>query len=191
MSKRLLVLGDKYARLICEHELFLEEFIADSSGCSRFRTDPYANIIRRFEFLDGPWWFVYNSAVRAYTLRDLTFQEDIISAFEGVADVLQAGTATTFIFNLPDTEMDEALLWYPSPWVKSYEGELRRSSGKSRVSELELGRLAVLCEICKLFRTLRFRGCMAMQEPEISWPDLMDQKPTISMPVLARKRLGT
>lgn len=130
LSKRLLVLGHKYARLICEHELFLEEFIAGSSGCSHFRTNPYRSYIKRFEFLDRSWWYSYFDAVFYYTRRDLTFQEDIISAFEGVADVLQAGTATTFIFNLPDTEMDEALLWYPWPRDGRYEGELRRSSEK-------------------------------------------------------------
>lgn len=59
-----------------------------------------------------PLWS-YMSYVRMYTGRLLTKQRDVLAAFEGVAWLLGNYMRTPFIFGLPVSHFDLALLWDP------------------------------------------------------------------------------
>jgi hypothetical protein len=59
-----------------------------------------------------PLWS-YMSYVRMYTGRLLTKQRDVLAAFEGVAWLLGNYMRTPFIFGLPASHFDLALLWDP------------------------------------------------------------------------------
>ena len=53
----------------------------------------------------------YRILVREYTLRSLTYDEDILNAFEVVLDVIGQMMATTFLWALPRRTFDRMLMW--------------------------------------------------------------------------------
>ncbi|OWY55790.1 hypothetical protein AALT_g11147 [Alternaria alternata] len=55
----------------------------------------------------------YAEAVEEYSSRNISFHEDTVKAFAGVLSVLRTSFRGDFLFGLPDTELDQALLWQP------------------------------------------------------------------------------
>ena len=55
----------------------------------------------------------YAEAVEEYSSRDISFHEDTVKAFAGILSVLRTSFRGDFLFGLPDTELDQALLWQP------------------------------------------------------------------------------
>ncbi|KAK0709357.1 heterokaryon incompatibility protein-domain-containing protein [Lasiosphaeria miniovina] len=69
-------------------------------------------------------WKAYSDAVAMYTRRKMTWQSDVLNAFQGVTDLLAQGVNTEFWHGLPEFAFDQALLWYPQEPLKrqSHEG---------------------------------------------------------------------
>lgn len=65
-----------------------------------------------------PIWNSYRRAVAEYTERTLSDESDMINAFQGVAKLLQPAFKGDFIFGLPETELDLALLWQPTSLIR-------------------------------------------------------------------------
>jgi hypothetical protein len=61
----------------------------------------------------------YALAVQHYTSRSLSYNTDILNAFTGIMNYLRPGFRGEFLFGLPSTELESALLWQP-------DGELMR-----------------------------------------------------------------
>lgn len=61
-----------------------------------------------------PIWNNYRRAVKKFTQRTFTFDEDVINAFQGIASLLQPAFRCDFLYGLPETELDVALLWQPA-----------------------------------------------------------------------------
>lgn len=53
----------------------------------------------------------YETLVELYTARKMTYQGDAVVALEGVLAVLRATMSTQFIFGIPESYFNEALLW--------------------------------------------------------------------------------
>ena len=65
-----------------------------------------------------PIWRSYQKAVAEYTKRSLSDDSDAVYAFQGIADLLQAAFKGDFLFGLPETELDIALLWQPASLIR-------------------------------------------------------------------------
>ena len=57
---------------------------------------------------------MYAKAVEKYTPRSLSFSSDALNAFSGVMNYLRPILRGGYAYGLPETELDEALLWQPS-----------------------------------------------------------------------------
>ncbi|MCJ1332685.1 hypothetical protein MMC10_009379 [Thelotrema lepadinum] len=55
---------------------------------------------------------LYNNSVETYSIRELTFHDDILNAFEGIASYLNQGFRGGFTFALPNFVLDLGLLWH-------------------------------------------------------------------------------
>ena len=65
-----------------------------------------------------PIWASYRKAVVEYTKRNLTNEFDALNAFQGIASLLQPAFKGDFLFGLPETELDVALLWQPDSHIR-------------------------------------------------------------------------
>ncbi|OCK81928.1 HET-domain-containing protein [Lepidopterella palustris CBS 459.81] len=52
-------------------------------------------------------------AVSFYSMRTLTYQKDGLNAFEGILNVMRLSFRRDFLYGLPSSELDIALLWRP------------------------------------------------------------------------------
>lgn len=68
----------------------------------------------------------YAEAVEEYSSRKISFQEDAVKAFAGVLSVLRTSFRGEFLYGLPDTELDQALLWQP-------KGDFWRRKGRDGI----------------------------------------------------------
>lgn len=53
----------------------------------------------------------YQDLVEMYTRRDLSFQSDILNAFAGLGNVIASQLGSKMLFGMPETHLQEALLW--------------------------------------------------------------------------------
>ena len=65
-----------------------------------------------------PIWNSYRRAVVEYTKRTLSYDSDVVNAFQGIASLLQPAFKGDFLFGLPETELDIALLWQPTSVIR-------------------------------------------------------------------------
>lgn len=63
-------------------------------------------------------WDVYVTAVKNYTLRNLTFDIDAVNAFLGMQGFIAKGVNSKFWYGIPEFAFDRALLWYPRGTVE-------------------------------------------------------------------------
>ena len=65
-----------------------------------------------------PIWDSYRRAVVQYTKRTLSNESDLLNAFQGIISLLQPAFKGDFLFGLPETELDTALLWQPTSLMR-------------------------------------------------------------------------
>ena len=65
-----------------------------------------------------PIWNNYRRAIKNFSKRRFTFDEDVVNAFEGIASLLQPAFRGNFVYGLPETELDLALLWQPASSIR-------------------------------------------------------------------------
>ena len=75
-----------------------------------------------------PIWNNYCRAVRKFSQRSFTFDADVVNAFEGITNLLQPAFQCDFLYGLPQTELDLALLWQP---VSTIRRRIDKSTGKA------------------------------------------------------------
>jgi len=77
-------------------------------------SDPFTSIfIRRMETPSWPDFSLYTDLICPYNGRELSHQEDGLSACLGVLNRLQPAYPDGFVFGLPRVYLDHALLWQP------------------------------------------------------------------------------
>ncbi|KAJ5097523.1 HET-domain-containing protein [Penicillium angulare] len=112
-SRRLLILNGT-ATFICENFESQEwQFIAHGHSRSSISQDiedkAYPGYIS-----DIPTWPSLKQlahVVMSYNKRNLTFNDDIVAAFSGIATIMQQAFYTGFHFGVPELFFDAALLW--------------------------------------------------------------------------------
>ena len=65
-----------------------------------------------------PIWNNYRRAVVEYTKRTTSDESDAVNAFQGIVSLLQPAFKGDFLFGLPETELDIALLWQPTSSIR-------------------------------------------------------------------------
>lgn len=74
----------------------------------------------------------YTQCVESYTMRDLTWQDDILVAFEGFSKMLETSLETNLLYGLPSCFLDMALLWEfkgePARKPGAYVGKMRQTT---------------------------------------------------------------
>ena len=106
LSKRCLIFGEHQVYFRCNRKEFKED-----SGLR----DVAQGFQRAFRIRGEkhPIWNSYRRAVKSFTKYNFSFEADVIHAFQGVASLLQPAFKGDFLFGLPETELDVALLWQP------------------------------------------------------------------------------
>lgn len=61
---------------------------------------------------------MYALAVEDYSARSLSFDSDALNAFAGIMDYLRPIMRSGYVYGLPESELDEALLWQPMGLMK-------------------------------------------------------------------------
>ena len=69
---------------------------------------------------------LYNNTIETYSCRTLTFQNDVLDAFEGIASYLNQGFRSGFTFGLPNAYLELGLLWFS---YRLADTELTRREG--------------------------------------------------------------
>jgi hypothetical protein len=112
LSRRLLIVSNHQIYFTCRHgHTFCEDTNFES-------TDKPATLGERDGHIYGMTgktnFEVYAGAIEGYTSRNITYHEDALKAFTGVLSYLKMAFRGSFLVGLPDTELDQALLWYPN-----------------------------------------------------------------------------
>ncbi|KAF2197965.1 HET-domain-containing protein [Delitschia confertaspora ATCC 74209] len=117
-SPRQLIFGDHVVHWRCDCAMWLEACDAESDKrLSRFemwaRDDP--RWIRQQEVIRRPFptLHTYGYIVEGFTKRYFTYAKDAIFGFAGIASILGQGFDGGFLYGLPETLFDVALLWQP------------------------------------------------------------------------------
>ncbi|KAI9797296.1 MAG: hypothetical protein M1835_001314 [Candelina submexicana] len=107
LSKRCLLFVNGRIYFQCRQTTYCEDIVGEQEeiGWSLDSTGMPSRIFR------GPPSLQYISAVELYTQRKLTLESDILRAFKGVANVLERHMKTSFLYGLPESMLDYALLW--------------------------------------------------------------------------------
>lgn len=111
LSKRCLIFTDGRVYYQCRSTTMSEDIVEQRhAGWSIELVNAPLQILRDLR-TQAPQ--VYNDCVRLYTLRSLTHQKDVLSAFNGVNNLIGDTLETGFVFGLPSSHFDWALLWEP------------------------------------------------------------------------------
>ena len=111
LCKRHLIFCSTHVLFECNRTVFKED-----SGLRDHAT--FAGGAHRIRAERQPIWYSYRKAVVEYTKRNLSYESDALDAFQGVASLLQPAFKGDFLFGLPETELDIALLWQPDSHVR-------------------------------------------------------------------------
>ncbi|KAK3626290.1 hypothetical protein LTR56_019867 [Elasticomyces elasticus] len=126
LSRRKLFLTDAQYSFKCEHTDI--ELTEDAQGCVHRLSDDARGpdgkvVVRWFDRSTGdadvavPYrsvnTVVYSTIVTEFTSRKLSYLVDVLNAFQGVAGRLFVLFQDEFLFGLPASELDIALLWQP------------------------------------------------------------------------------
>jgi hypothetical protein len=111
LSKRCLVFTEKLVYFSCNQMVCKED-----SGLRNVSRWGEKHVRVRAE--RHPIWNNYRRAVKKFTKRTFTFDSDVINAFEGIVSLLQPAFKCDFLYGLPETELDVALLWQPKSAIR-------------------------------------------------------------------------
>ena len=104
----------------CDHGEYREDMLIDPhyntrAGKVTYGCDPEHGTGHKIIYRNKLNIHVYEEIIFEYTLRNLSFEEDILNAFQGVSNVLSRDlfNSSPFAFGMPLCLLDVALLWYP------------------------------------------------------------------------------
>jgi hypothetical protein len=112
LSTRILFMFDDQIYFNCYHgysfceDVAFEDSAREKAGTTQISGQIYVvNAQTNFE--------TFAEAVANYSSRRISFHDDAVKAFSGVLSVLRTSFRGNFLYGLPDTELDQALLWQP------------------------------------------------------------------------------
>ncbi len=126
LSKRCLIFTSGRVYFQCRTTTMSEDIVEQKhAGWSIELVNAPLQILRD---LDAQAPHVYATCVRLYTLRSLTHQKDILSAFDGVSNLIDDALQTDLVFGLPSSHFDWVLLWEPRGSLPSFRRIVEQES---------------------------------------------------------------
>lgn len=119
LSRRLLLFAEEQISWKCDHvscwedefesDFRLDEIEPGSAGRALDRDyDP-----DRLPLKGHTNFGTYARAVEGFSVRGLSFESDVLNAFAGITNYLRPIMRGGYVYGLPETELDEVLLWQP------------------------------------------------------------------------------
>ncbi|KAI9685988.1 MAG: hypothetical protein M1822_003971 [Bathelium mastoideum] len=110
MSNRCLIFTAGRVYFQCRSTGMSEDIYADREGAG-WSLDFVDAPMQMYKQLSQRAFWVYTKILTLYTQRDLTKSEDILAAFSGTRNSMANTMRAPFIFGLPSSHFDLALLW--------------------------------------------------------------------------------
>ncbi|OCL14847.1 HET-domain-containing protein, partial [Glonium stellatum] len=107
LSKSMLIFSASQVYFKCPHQLTCEDIVSNGGFYEPNHPDSVSFMS------DSVSFYNYQLAVANYTTRNLSSDFDGLRAFLGVADLLGSLLCSGFVFGLPESYFDMALLWHP------------------------------------------------------------------------------
>jgi hypothetical protein len=110
LSRRCLIFSEGRVYFQCQSTGMSEDIFADQKGAgwSLDLVDAPSRILPELDRRAA--WF-YLRSVPLYTARKITRPGDILAAFKGISNLMESTLQAPFIFGLPSSHFDLALLW--------------------------------------------------------------------------------
>ena len=136
LSPRSLIYTEGRVYFQCLSTGMSEDIFADKQGAG-WSLDLVQAPLRMLSDLArrAPW--VYVNFVSLYTSRNLTKPRDILAAFNGVSNLMRKKLGAPFVFGLPSSHFDLALLWEPEKVVKRRRPGKNDEKGKAGFNGME------------------------------------------------------
>lgn len=136
LSPRCLIYTEGRVYFQCLSTGMSEDIFADKQGAG-WSLDLVQAPLRMLGDLGrrAPW--VYVNFVSLYTSRNLTKPRDILAAFNGVSNFMRKALGAPFIFGLPSSHFDLALLWEPEKALKRRRPRKNDEKGKADFNGME------------------------------------------------------
>jgi hypothetical protein len=112
LSKRCLIFTEGRVFYQCRSATMSEDLVSESHGIG-WSLDLAKALPQVLNDLKGRPIRVYMNCVSQYSTRKLTQPSDILAAFNGVSNLIGQHMQAPFIFGLPSSHFDLALLWEP------------------------------------------------------------------------------
>ena len=112
LSKRCLIFTEGRVYFQCLSTGMSEDIFADREGAG-WSLDLVNAPLQMLRELSRRALWVYINCVPLYTARILTKRKDILAAFNGICNLMEKTMQAPFIFGLPSSHFDMALLWEP------------------------------------------------------------------------------
>ena len=112
LSKRCLIFTEGRVYFQCLSTGMSEDIFADREGAG-WSLDLVNAPLQMLRELSRRALWVYTKCVPLYTARILTNRKDVLAAFNGIYNLMEKTMQAPFIFGLPSSHFDMALLWQP------------------------------------------------------------------------------
>ena len=112
LSKRCLIFTEGRVYFQCLSTGMSEDIFADREGAG-WSLDLVNAPLQMLRELSQRALWVYINCVPLYTARILTKPKDILAAFNGICNLMEKTMQAPFMFGLPSSHFDMALLWEP------------------------------------------------------------------------------
>jgi len=117
LSRRCVIFAEKRVYFQCRSASMSQDIYAHGRGTAWSLDSIHAPLQMLKELRVRAIWF-YIHCVSMYTSRQLTKSRDILAAFNGVTTLIQQVMRAPFVFGLPSSHFDLALLWQPKGKIK-------------------------------------------------------------------------
>ena len=121
LSKSLLFISDQQIYFQCRSAYYTEDFIGehDRTGLSSGAINPFEREITEIQDAYSPKFNIYESLVKDYSNRQLSYHSDALNAFTGIIGAIQRLFEWQFISSLPEEVFDLSILWRPMMSISS------------------------------------------------------------------------
>ena len=127
LSRRCLIFAEGRVFFQCRATTMSEDIVAEPEGAG-WSLDLVQAPPRMLRELDTRSFWVYTNCVYLYSSRALTKQKDILAAFNGVSNRISKVMKAPFIFGLPSSHFDLALLWQPRSALERRRTESQKTN---------------------------------------------------------------